>query len=327
MGWLVSLGVVVAALAAAAGYMTMMPGTSHGAELPPLSQQEREVAERLRRHVAELARTDRNLQRPEALERAARYIEAAFAEAGLQPQAHVFESGGATVRNIEVSIPAAGAQGGALVVVGAHYDSVPGSPGADDNASGVAALLELARMLAKQELPGTASLRLIAFVNEEPPYFMTPQMGSEASARRARGRNESIRAMVSLEMLGSFNGAPGSQEYPPPIGWLYPDRGNFIAFVGDLGARALVRQAIGAFRAHATIPSEGIAAPAVIPGIHWSDHWSFRQHGYPAIMVTDTSFFRYPHYHLYTDTPEKLDYDRMARVTVGVAGMTKQLVR
>lgn len=326
MGWLISLAVVAAALAAAIGYMTLMPGSSHGAALPPLSAQESEVAQRLRRHVTELARSDRNLQRPEALERAARYIERTFAEAGLDPQAHVFESAGASVRNIEVDIPGGSGPGRALVVIGAHYDSVPGSPGADDNASGVAALLELARMLAKDPA-GSASLRLVAFVNEEPPYFMSTHMGSEAWARRARERNESIRGMVSLEMLGSFNDAPGSQAYPPPIGWLYPDRGNFIAFVGDLGARGFVRQAIGAFRAHATIPSEGIAAPSAIPGIHWSDHWSFRRHGYPAIMVTDTSFFRYSHYHLYTDTPDKLDYERMARVTVGVAGMAKQLLR
>lgn len=327
MGWLISLAVVAAALAAALGYMTLMPGSSHGPQLPPLTPQEGEVAQRLRRHVTELARSDRNLQRPDALERAARYIEGAFAEAGLKPRAHVFESAGASVRNIEVDIAGGAASGAPVVVIGAHYDSVPGSPGADDNASGVAALLELARMLATQNPAGTASLRLIAFVNEEPPYFMSTHMGSEAWARRARGRNEPIRGMVSLEMLGSFNDAPGSQAYPPPIGWFYPDRGNFIAFVGDLGARAFVRQAIGAFRAHATIPSEGVAAPSGIPGIHWSDHWSFRQHGYPAIMVTDTSFFRYPHYHLHTDTPDKLDYERMARVTVGIAAMTKQLLR
>jgi Zn-dependent M28 family amino/carboxypeptidase len=131
--------------------------------------------------------------------------------------------------------------------------------------------------------------------------------------------------MLSLEMLGYYRDEPRSQSYPPPLGLLYPDRGNFIAFVGDLGARALVRKVIQSFRRNAAFPSEGVAAPSFVPGITFSDHWSFRTHGFPAVMVTDTAFNRYPHYHLPSDTPDKLDYERLARVTVGLAAVLREL--
>jgi Zn-dependent M28 family amino/carboxypeptidase len=150
-------------------------------------------------------------------------------------------------------------------------------------------------------------------------------MGSWAWAKRARERGERIRAMFSLEMLGFYRDAPGSQQYPAPLGLFYPDRADFIAFVGDLGARALVRNSLKVFREKAMFPSQGVAAPSFVPGVTWSDHWSFRRHGYAAIMITDTAFYRYPHYHAPSDTPEKLDYERMARVTLGLAAMLKEL--
>jgi Zn-dependent M28 family amino/carboxypeptidase len=292
--------------------MIAMPGESHRSRLPPLTDDERALAERLRHHVFNLAKAERNRD----LETPARYIESALAARGLATQVQAFESGGRTVRNIEV--PPAGA---ARVVVGAHYDTVPGSPGADDNASGVAALIELAALLAPERLP----IRFVAFANEEMPYFLGPEMGSWVSARRSRERGEKLRAMLSLEMLGYYRDEPGSQSYPPPLGLFYPVRANFIAFVGDLGARGLVRESIALFRRHAKLPSEGVAAPSFVPGVTWSDHWSFRQHGFPAVMVTDTAFNRYPHYHLPSDTPEKLDYERLARVTLGVAGVLREL--
>ncbi len=291
--------------------MTAMPGRSHSGALLPLSEVERALAGRLRRHVAELAKNERNSD----LETAAKYIESAFASRGLIPASHLFESGGRTVRNIEA--------GSGAIVVGAHYDTAPGSPGADDNASGVAVLIELAAMLAAERLP----VRFVAFANEEMPYFLTEEMGSSAWAKRARERGEPVRAMLSLEMLGYYRDAPGSQSYPAPLGLFYPDRGDFIAFVGDLGARGLVRKTISSFRKNSSFPSEGVAAPGFIPGVTWSDHWSFREQGFPAIMLTDTAFYRYPHYHLPSDTPEKLDYERMARVTTGLAAMLRDLVK
>jgi Zn-dependent M28 family amino/carboxypeptidase len=206
-------------------------------------------------------------------------------------------------------------------VVGAHYDTVPGSPGADDNASAVAALIELAGMLGKENLP----IRFAAFANEELPYFMGPDMGSWVSAKRSRERGEKLRGMLSLEMLGYYSDRPGSQRYPAPLGLFYPDRGNYIAFVGDLGAFGLVRRSVAAFRKHSSFPSQWLAGPASIPGVTHSDHWSFRNLGYPAIMVTDTAYNRNPNYHLASDTPDTLDYERMARVTLGLAGVLREL--
>jgi hypothetical protein len=285
--------------------MIRMPGTSHAGPLPPLTGEARALTLRLRLHVAALAVKERNVD----LETPARYIEQAFRSQGLVFSVQEFVSAGRTVRNIEA--------GAGDIVVGAHYDTVPGSPGADDNASGVAVLIELAAM----KVP----VRLVAFANEEPPYSFGPDMGSWAWAKRERDRGEPIRAMFSLEMLGYYRDTAGSQRYPAPLGLFYPDRADFIAFVGDLGARGLVRRSIGAFRKSAEFPSEGVAAPAFIPGVTWSDHWSFRRHGYPAIMITDTAFYRYPHYHLPNDTPDKLDYERMARVTLGLAAMLNEL--
>jgi Zn-dependent M28 family amino/carboxypeptidase len=292
--------------------MIAMPGASHGGPLPALSDEERALAERLRAHVSRLAQSERNRD----LETPARYIAQSFERRGLRAARHAFESGGRTVHNIEVEPP-----GPARIVVGAHYDTVPGSPGADDNASGVAALLELAALLGPERLP----IRFVAFANEEVPYFLGSEMGSFVSARRSRERGEKLQAMLSLEMLGYYRDAPGSQSYPPGLGLFYPNRANFIAFVGDLGARGLVRRSISLFRKHAKFPSQGVAAPSFVPGVTWSDHWSFRKHGYPAVMVTDTAFNRYPHYHLPSDTPEKLDYERLARVTLGLAGVLREL--
>ena len=282
--------------------MMGMPGRSYDGPLD-FTAEEKALAERLRAHVVFLATSERN----DDLERPARYVEQHMGNARSQ----TFRSGGRQVRNIET--------GSGSVVVGAHYDSVPGSPGADDNASGVAVLIELARM----RLPA----RFVAFANEEAPYFQSGEMGSHAWAARAKADGEAVTAMISLEMLGYYRDDRGSQQYPAPLGWFYPDRGNFIGFVGDLGAISLVRRAIGAFREHTKFPSEGLAAPAAIPGVSWSDHWSFREHGFPAIMVTDTAFYRYPHYHLASDTPEKLDYLRMARVTLGLAATIRELTK
>ena len=275
-----------------------MPGRSYAGPLPPLSGEERALSLRLRLHVAALAANERNTD----LETPARYIEHALKNFSTQD----FRSGGRKVRNIET--------GSGDIVVGAHYDTVPGSPGADDNASGVAVLIELARLV-------PSGVRFVAFANEEAPYFLGPEMGSFVYARE---RGAKVRAMFSLEMLGYYSDAPRSQAYPAPLGLFYPDRADFVAFVSDLGARNLLRTAIGVFREKARFPSEGVAAPSFIPGIAWSDHWSFRKHGYPAIMITDTAFYRYPHYHRASDTPDKLDYERMARVTLGLAEMLNE---
>jgi Zn-dependent M28 family amino/carboxypeptidase len=164
-------------------------------------------------------------------------------------------------------------------------------------------------------------------VNEEPPFYHSEEMGSRHYARRSRERGEGIHAMFSLETIGYYSDAPGSQRYPFPLGFFYPSTGNFVAFVSDLASRPLLHQAIASFRRHAAIPSEAVAAPAWIPGVDWSDHWSFGREGWPALMVTDTAPYRYPHYHAPGDTPDKVDYERLARVVTGLRGMLRELAR
>lgn len=273
---------------------------------------------RLRRHVFALADRigERHVWRPAALRAAADYVRGAFASIGLSASAQAYEVERVRCENIEVVLPGTRLSD-QVIVVGAHYDTVPGSPGADDNASGVCALLEIARALRPRALHRT--VRLVAFVNEEPPFFYTGQMGSAVYAKAARRRGEDIRLMLSLEMLGCYSDAPGSQAYPPLLRWFYPDRGNFVAFVSNLRSRRALDATVRAFRSCSDFPAERLASPAFVPGVAWSDQVSFWHAGFPAVMVTDTAFFRYAHYHSGSDTPEKIAYAQMARVVDGLA--------
>lgn len=304
--------------------MTRMPGSSHRGPLPPLTPAERELATRLRGHVAALAGAigERNIWRPGSLERAAAYITATLEAAGYRVARQELIAYGRPAANLEVEV-AGSREPESILVVGAHYDTVLHSPGADDNGSGAAALLALARLLRKE--PPACTVRLVAFANEEPPFYFSAQMGSHHYAARAKKRGEKIFAMLALESLGYYRTEPGSQRYPWPFGLFYPKRADFIAMVGNLDSRALVRQVVGSFREHAPFPAEGLAAPGFLHGIGWSDHWSFWEHGYPALMVTDTAFFRSPFYHTAEDTPETLDYERLARVVQGLATVVAEL--
>jgi hypothetical protein len=264
---------------------------------------------------------ERNMAHYPQLNAAADFIETSFSRAGLQSRRDSYDLHGQVCHNIEAEIRGARPE---ILLVGAHYDSVFGSPGANDNGSGVAAMLALARRLVGK--PSRHTLRFVAFVNEEPPYFLSNQMGSFVYAGRCKARGDQISAMIGLETIGYFSDAPHSQTYPAPgLGVFYPKVGNFIGFVSNVRSRDLLRRAIGLFRKHAKIPSEGAALPAFIPGVSWSDQWSFWQHGYPGIMVTDTAPFRYPHYHSRSDTPDKLDYDRFALVVSGMETVIKEL--
>lgn len=276
------------------------------------------LAARLHAHVARLAGEigERNVWRPGALHAAADYIRGEWRRQGQTVTEQRYSAYGVASDNLEIALAGA-ADASEIILVGAHYDSVRGSPGANDNASGVAALLELGRMLKDAGLRRT--VRLVAFVNEEPPFFYWGEMGSTVYAEAARRRGDDIRIMMSLEMLGAYSDQPGSQRYPPFLGWFYPERANFIAFVSDLGSRRVLRRAVAAFRAASAFPAESLAAPGFVPGVSWSDQLSFWHEGYAAIMVTDTAFYRYPHYHTAQDTPEKIDYARMAQVVEGLA--------
>jgi len=309
-------------------YMTSVPGEPHRGPLPALTEAEAALAAVLRRHVETIAAREHNLHHPDELEKVARYIEGVLESYGYTVGRQTFEVDDRPVRNIDVTIePAGNSPDPEVIVIGAHYDSVTGSPGANDNATGAAAVLELARLLADLAGKSGRRIRLVLFVNEEPPYFQTEQMGSLQYAGALAARRERVVAMYSLETIGFYSDAPGSQHYPAPFGLIYPDRGDFVAFVGLLNSRPLVQETIGSFRAHTSFPSVGGVAPGIIPGIGWSDHWAFVEHGFQAVMITDTAVFRYPHYHLSTDTPDKVDFDKLARVVKGIERVIRELAR
>jgi Zn-dependent M28 family amino/carboxypeptidase len=279
---------------------------------------------RLRRHVATLAGEigERHVRRPKALAAAEAYIAGELADIGHTVRRQTYDAEGVASSNLEIEIPGSTAAS-EIVLAGAHYDTVPGSPGADDNGSGVAGVIEIARRLAGARPQRT--IRLVAFVNEEPPFFYFGEMGSKVYAREARRRGDDIRMMLSLEMLGCYSARRGSQQYPPLLARFYPDRGDFIGFVSNLRSRGALGELCRAFREASDFPMARLAAPALVPGVGLSDQISFWKQGYRAVMVTDTAFYRYRHYHQSTDTPERLDYARMAEVVSGLAGAIARL--
>jgi Zn-dependent M28 family amino/carboxypeptidase len=315
---------LVVAVAALLWYMVVAPGNSYSGALAPLTAEEKLLADNLRRHVAAVASREHNLFKPAELEASARYVERTLAELGYCVGAQRYPAGPGEVRNLEVEVPG-GTRRDEIVLVGAHYDSVSGAPGANDNGSGVAAVLELARLF--KDAKPSRTLRFVAFVNEEPPFYRGDAMGSRQYVRRSKARGEKIVAMFSLETIGWYSDQPGSQHYPFPLSFFYPSTGNFLAFVSNLASRPLLHEVIASFRRGAAFPSEGVAAPAFIPGVDWSDHWPFWQEGYPALMVTDTALYRYPHYHTERDTPDKVDYERLARVVTGLHKMLRDLAQ
>lgn len=277
-----------------------------------------DTAERLRTHVHELAGVigERNVRRPQALHAAADYIKTVWSAQGYQVTAQCYEVRGVSCGNLAIS-KIGTARPDEILLIGAHYDTVPGSPGADDNASGVAALLELADHFAKTR--PSMTVRFVAFVNEEPPFFFTGQQGSLVYAKAARARGDRINLMVSLEMLGCYYHHARSQGYPPFFRWFYPDRGDFIGLVSDFRSRQQMLQLARAFRRHSDFPLEHLATFRWIPGVAWSDHLSFWRQGFRALMVTDTAFYRNPFYHTPGDTPDKLAYAEFGQVTQGLA--------
>jgi len=320
---------VVAILTLLWWFGVRMPGKNIS-KTAPLSPNEIALREELRADVQKLAGDigERNMWHYAKLNAAADFIEDSFSRAGFHPRRDTYEIRGQPCHNIDVEIPAQ--QGAAvsspppIIVIGAHYESVFGSPGANDNGTGVAATLALARRFVGTTPQHT--MRFVSFVNEVPPYFLSGEMGSFIYAGRCRARGDKISAMISLETIGYFSDAPHSQTYPSPgLGLFYPKVGNFIGFVSNVHSRTLLRRVVAAFRKHAKIPSEGAALPAFVPGVSWSDQWSFWRNGYPGIMVTDTAPFRYPYYHSSSDTPDKLDYDRFALVVSGMEKVIEDL--
>jgi len=320
--FLVALVLVLGGLTLAAAWALAMPGRSVTGPLAALTGAEEAEAARLEGDVRALcALGERSVRRPEALAAAVEHVRAGFQAAGLAPELERWDEGGVACANVVAEL--FGSE--EIVLLGAHLDSAQASPGANDNASGVAVLLALARRAAS--LPRARTLRFVAFANEEPPFFGTERMGSARHARAAVARGERIVAMLALESLGSFRSEPDSQSYPLPLlTLLYPARGDFLAFVGAPGSRALVHRSIAAFRATKQLPSEGAVLPLAIPGVGWSDHAPFAALGIPAVMATDTAPFRDPRYHTPDDRPEFLHYACLTRATEGLLAVLALLV-
>ncbi len=327
--WILRIAVVAGIVALGAGFvsvwrMTQMPLRSHKGALPPLSPAQAELAGRLSEDVRQLSSAirERSLPHEGSLKATTDYLQRELTQAGYSVTDQTYSIQGEAVSNLEADLAGSASADGA-VIVGAHYDSVDGTVGANDNATGVAATLELVRWLQGSHLRRT--VRFVLLVNEEPPYFQTAQMGSVVYAQKLKQDGVPVSAMISLETIGYYSDAPGSQKYPPLLNLLYPSRGDFIGFVGNTESRDLVRRATRAFRESAKFPSEGIAAPANWPGIGWSDQWSFCQEGWPGIMVTDTAPFRYPYYHTPLDTADKIDFQKMAQVVDGLRNVVVSL--
>ena len=280
------------------------------------------LGRRLERHVRMLAEEigERNLWRYRELQKSSDYIAGVWEASNYRTERQAFHVKGKEVHNLAVQLTGKG-RADQILLIGAHYDSVRGCPGANDNGTGVAAMLEMARLLAGIRLH--CSVRFVAFVNEEPPFFQTRQMGSWVYASRCRLRREHIIGMISLETIGYYSDMPGSQRYPIPFALLYPDTANFIGIVGNLDSKNLVNRVTETFRRHSDFPSESLSAPGWMTGVGWSDQWAFWREGYKAVMVTDTALFRYGAYHTPQDTPEKVVYHKMARV---VSAMTRVVV-
>lgn len=304
--------------------MIRMPGASYEGPLPPMTSEETVLKDELQRHVYRLGGEigERNVWRYERLQQAADYIRTELAGMGHEVRSQEYTVMEMMCENIEVEIPGT-THPDEIVLIGAHYDSVRGSPGANDNASGVAAMLALARTFAKTQPART--VRFVAFVNEEPPFFQSRHMGSRVYAKRSRERGEQIILMISLETIGYYADAPRSQRYPFPLQFIYPSTGNFIAFVSNTDNASWVRRTIGAFRQQGAFPSEGAALFGWLPGVGWSDHWAFWKEGFPAIMVTDTALFRDPYYHTGRDLPQNIHYEYLTRVVSGLRHVIRDL--
>lgn len=303
--------------------MTWMPGRSHPRVLPPLNAAQSARSDRLRADVTQLAEVigERNMRLPAKLADSASFVEQQLRAAGWNVTSMAYPCRGISVRNL-VAEKRGAVRPDEVVLLGAHYDSVERSSGADDNASGVAVLLETARALQTRRLART--VRLVAFVNEEPPWFRGPLMGSRVAARRFADQGDQLVHVLVLDSVGYFCDDT-CQRYPPLLDWFLPAEGNFLAFVGRFGDWLRLREVVGLFRAHATLPSEGLAAPRWVPGIDYSDHAEFWNVGYPGILITDSPTYRNDNYHRQSDTPATVDFDRLTRVADGVAEVVARL--
>lgn len=281
-----------------------------------LSRAEKETAKNVKETVEHIVASFgiRNYAYYENLERTADYLIKRFEDIRYKPEVMSYEIHGQKYRNIIATLPSSSPDH-EKIIIGAHYDSCF-NPGANDNASGIAAVLELARLL-KDEKTKT-NITFIAFVNEEPPFFMTDSMGSRQYAMKAKKKGEKIKAAIIFDLIGFYKNERFSQKYLPLTGPFYPNQANFAAFIGNFPSRHVVSKLISGFKKYSEFPVESLIAPSFMPGVNFSDHWSFWKEGYPAIFITDTAYLRSPHYHKKTDLPDILDYGKMAVIIHGL---------
>ncbi len=261
----------------------------------------------------------------DALEKTVDYITSEFKRYGYNVSLQPYEFEGRIYKNIYTEIRGKKAPE-KILIIGAHYDTVTGTPGADDNASGIAGLVEIARLLYNQPLDKT--VRFVAFSLEEPPFYRSKLMGSHVYAQSLKEKGEDIEGMICLEMIGYFTNEPESQFFPLSFfRWMFPDRGNFIALVSNLQSKDFLNRVKHAFKKGTDLPVQSISTLSIIPGIDFSDHRSFWEFGYNALMVTDTAFYRNPHYHNIGDFPETLDYESMSKVVLGLKSAIEELAK
>jgi Peptidase family M28 len=320
--------VIVAGCYGIVRYMTTAPDSLFEAAQLSFTREDVLLRDRLKDHVATISAGERNIAHHEGLERTAQYLESALRGFGYAIGWQTYTVKGKDVRNVEALIEAADSDTSPeTIVVGAHYDSAVGTPGASVNATGTAAVLELSRLLRDLQGRSKKRIRFAFFALKEPPHFQTSDMGSLRYARALAAREERVTAMYSLDSLGYYSSERGSQRYPPLLDLVLPDRGDFVAFLGPLGSRPLASESLRLFRSYTQFPSFMGVGPGFIPGLAGSDHWAFAQQGFPAIVVTDTAGLRYPHYHRPTDTPDKVDIAKLTRVVKAMEGAIRVLAK
>jgi Zn-dependent M28 family amino/carboxypeptidase len=283
-----------------------MPLSGETFEMETIKKNVRDTVEHLAVRIGQ--RSYRDLEK---LARTAGYIEDRLHSYGCKTKRQPYDYKGNAYYNIITEVKGTDSTKDSILVIGAHYDTVEGTPGADDNASGVAGLLELARLTAQKPLPRT--VRFVAFTLEEPPAYMTHHMGSYVYAESLHNEGAKVHGMISLEMLGYYCDEEGCQYYPASLFKLfYPKTGNFAAFVGNFSSKEFTDKVKTAFVSVSGFPAESLSGVSIIPGVDFSDHRNFWKFGYPAFMITDTAFYRNPNYHDAGDTADTLDYERLS---------------
>jgi Peptidase family M28 len=300
------------------------PGQSYQGPLAPLSAAETELKSKLYKHVNAMANKigERHFLRYKQLNISTTYITALFRHYGYQPTLQGYQFEVQRFNNIIAEVKGT-EQADDVVIVGAHYDTVPMSVGADYNATGIAALIELAGYFKQHPQPFT--IRFVAFANKEVPFIYGPNMGSVRYVGKLMREHTHVVAMYALEGLGYYKTSRYSQRYPYFLSVFRSDVGDFLAFISNYKNQALLSDSLRAFRTSSPFPSQGFTAPNFISSISSSDHWAFWQKGYPAIMITDTLFYRNKNYLRETDTLNTLDFDRFTRAVIGIQHMLENL--